>query len=147
MVHLICPRDFSAVFDPYTETAVEVYEYVEEEATCIYEFEMESALACPIQCLTNASHTEVDDEQAFTVCSQKGICAADPEAGFVRCLCDEGWTGPNCNTKDTATPTEAPTSIPTEVPNADGGGGDGMNTDDGIRAKVSRLAVVIAVLV
>ena len=32
----------------------------------------------------------------FSVCGTNGICEADPEAGYVRCLCDNGWTGDIC---------------------------------------------------
>jgi len=110
MVNLVCPRDASAVFDPYTETEVAVYEYVEEVSTCVYAFTMESAIACPYQCITNGTTESDPHAHAFTVCSQRGICAADPEAGFVRCLCDDGWTGVYCDERDTQSPTLQPTT-------------------------------------
>ena len=63
------------------------------------------------RCITNT--TDAENKEAFTVCSQKGICAADPNAGFVRCLCDSGWKGVYCDERDTSQPTELPTMAPT----------------------------------
>eukprot|EP00483_Globobulimina_turgida_P003173 UN03178 len=72
---------------------------------------MTSAIACPYQCITNT--TDSENKEAFTVCNQRGICAADPEAQFVRCLCDEGWTGVFCDQIDSDEPTVSPTEPPT----------------------------------
>lgn len=75
------------------------------------------------RCITNTTEEEVDEtiEEAFTVCSQKGICAADPNAGFVRCLCDSGWKGVYCDEIDTPQPTEMPTMAPTPTTVKKGG--------------------------
>eukprot|EP00486_Rosalina_sp_Unknown_P009849 CAMPEP_0201596474 /NCGR_PEP_ID=MMETSP0190_2-20130828/193148_1 /ASSEMBLY_ACC=CAM_ASM_000263 /TAXON_ID=37353 /ORGANISM="Rosalina sp." /LENGTH=466 /DNA_ID=CAMNT_0048056841 /DNA_START=573 /DNA_END=1973 /DNA_ORIENTATION=+ len=117
-VNLVCPRDNTAVFDPFEETQV-VEEYVEEEDTCVYAFTMESAIACPYQCITNT--TDSENKEAFTVCSQKGVCAADPNAGFVRCLCDSGFTGVYCEQIDSPQPTVQPTIAPTVGEASEGG--------------------------
>merc|ERR1712228_648351 len=114
-MNLVCPRDHSSVFDPSEETTVDnLYEYVEEEETCIYSFTMTSAVACPYQCITNT--TDAQNKEAFTVCSTNGLCAADPNAGFVRCLCDDGWKGVYCYEIDTLSPTLSPTKAIVPAP-------------------------------
>merc|ERR1712228_1158827 len=82
--------------------------------TCIYSFTMTSAVACPYQCITNT--TDAQNNEAFTVCSTNGLCAADPNAGFVRCLCDDGWKGVYCDEIDTLSPTLSPTKAIVPAP-------------------------------
>jgi len=54
-----------------------------------------SALACPDECLSPDTSTVRDDD--VSVCSAQGMCASDPFAHYVHCLCDEGWTGDYCD--------------------------------------------------
>ena len=114
-IHLVCPRDQDAVFHPRNETKIDLFEYVEEDddTQCSYSFTHESAIACPYQCIGEEIYDNVD---TFTVCNQKGICAADPNAAFVRCLCDTGYTGIDCTQLATHDPTINPTIDPTNIP-------------------------------
>ena len=136
MIHLLCPRDQTSIFDPYEETEVGLYEYVEEESTCIYSFTLETAIACPFQCITNT--TDDEGNEAFTVCSGRGICAADPNAGFVRCLCDYGWKGVFCTEIDSSSPTLSPTNVPTAA---------GQTKKGGFIATIVILVVVVLFVV
>merc|ERR1712113_1037549 len=43
-------------------------------------------------------------EDDVSVCSAQGMCASDPFAKHVHCLCDEGWTGDYCEKKYVAPP-------------------------------------------
>eukprot|EP01083_Nonionella_stella_P300473 1025995_1 len=114
-IHLVCPKDQDKVYHPRNETQIELYEYVEQDddAGCIYSFTYYTAIACPYQCITESTE---DNVETFTVCQQHGICAADPNAGFVRCLCDNGWTGVDCQERMTINPTQDPTFNPTQNP-------------------------------
>ena len=78
---------------------------MDEEHNCEYNISIETALACPYECITDAYDNSTGEfvSDQFTVCSGRGICAADPSAGIVRCLCDSGWSGADCNTKVVST--------------------------------------------
>ena len=76
--------------------------------------EIKTIIACPYQCRTDITNDKGEAE--YTVCSKHGICVADPNAGFVRCLCDSGWTGINCDEIDSSKPTKAPTESPSNIP-------------------------------
>eukprot|EP01084_Bolivina_argentea_P261156 441216_1 len=114
-IHLVCPKDQDKVYHPRNETKIDLFEYVEwdDNTGCSVSFTHFSAIACPYQCVAEALY---DNITTFTVCDQKGFCAADPNAGFVRCLCDDGWTGIDCQQIATNDPTEMPTIIPTMNP-------------------------------
>ncbi|ETO13601.1 hypothetical protein RFI_23768 [Reticulomyxa filosa] len=68
--------------------------YVEETDAhyCGYNLNIETALACPYQCLTETGNNPT----YYSICSGHGLCAADPIAGSVRCLCDSGFEGDRC---------------------------------------------------
>lgn len=64
---------------------------------CSYSMTWETPLACPYECITTTTESTHSNTKIISVCSGRGICAADPEAGFVRCLCDDGYTGNDCS--------------------------------------------------
>ena len=106
-VSLVCP-DGPKVFDVATER--NIFASVQETETCKYDIQIESAFACPYECLT-----EIRDDGEFDICSNHGICAADPFAGYVRCLCDDGWDGAECQSEISLAPTKDPTVYPSDV--------------------------------
>ena len=66
-----------------------------DDGKCGYFIEIKNSLACPWQCIT-----PVNDKE-FQICSGHGKCAADPYAGLVRCICDYGFIGDDCNIPST----------------------------------------------
>ena len=105
---LVCPDD-QKVFDAEMERTISAF--VEEVDTCQYSMQIYSAFACPYQCLT-----EVNDQNEFDVCSNHGMCASDPFAGYVRCLCDDNWDGAACQNPPTPAPTLSPSQFPSVSP-------------------------------
>lgn len=61
-----------------------------EYPQCVYTVSYESALACPWDCIKTSG-------MQYSVCSGKGICVADPNAGKSKCLCDDYWSGDFCD--------------------------------------------------
>jgi hypothetical protein len=93
LINLECPNNPRAYRSPTSAADARSFDSrVIETADCRYEITIESSLACPYQCVTS----DAQDPTLKTVCSGKGMCAADPFAGFVRCLCDDGVTGADC---------------------------------------------------
>ena len=93
------------------------------------------------RCITNT--TDSENKEAFTVCSQKGVCAADPNAGFVRCLCDSGWKGVECNNIDSPQPTQQPTIAPT----VGAGSSQSGSTKSGSGFVITIVILIIVILV
>ncbi|ETO24755.1 hypothetical protein RFI_12404 [Reticulomyxa filosa] len=89
-INFVCPS--SAKKYPSPEKTLSLTSYVEESDAhlCHYSLTWETAAACPYQC--------VGDGSQYTVCNGRGICAADPIAGSVRCLCDANFEGDWCET-------------------------------------------------
>jgi len=73
-----------------------VNETVLEHPTCDYIATLSTPLACPTECIV-ADETSPD---LYSICNSRGVCAADPVANRVRCLCYVGWTGDTCNEVD-----------------------------------------------
>ena len=92
-VQLRCPDTRGFDFDPQQEAKSIINESILESETCIYNIELESPLACPLQCISKSSSSS----SKFSVCSSHGICASDPQAMQVRCICDDGYSGITCN--------------------------------------------------
>eukprot|EP01084_Bolivina_argentea_P001980 3653_1 len=143
ITNLICPKDQFKTYSSNSESEINEYEYVEEDDKylCSYEFTQESAVACPFQCITNSTKTNGDI--IFTVCNGKGICAADPNAKMVRCLCDNGWKGIDCNIKDTIMPTYNPSISPSRIPTISPIDEQAVVTQH----RLTRLIIVVVVLV
>lgn len=93
LINLICPTnpgiDSAIAYSSSTTDVLISNISVVEISICEYEISIESLLACPYQCITEEDGVE-------SVCSGQGICAVDPELGFVRCLCDDGMDGIEC---------------------------------------------------
>eukprot|EP00490_Sorites_sp_Unknown_P022666 CAMPEP_0114671162 /NCGR_PEP_ID=MMETSP0191-20121206/40693_1 /TAXON_ID=126664 /ORGANISM="Sorites sp." /LENGTH=353 /DNA_ID=CAMNT_0001930351 /DNA_START=289 /DNA_END=1350 /DNA_ORIENTATION=+ len=88
VINMVCPdtnryKIIQSLQDTLTEK-------IEEFPIGTYTIEFESPLACPTECLTTYGTDEVG------VCSGKGICATDPYAKKIRCLCDHGYQGTKC---------------------------------------------------
>jgi type II secretory pathway pseudopilin PulG len=87
-IKFICPD--TGRFEYYVEDEVVIEEEeVDEHPTCVYTMEYESPLACPLQCQTKK-------KDRYSVCSARGICATDPNLEEVRCMCDDGYAGDQC---------------------------------------------------
>ena len=110
-ISLVCPEDDEEDAAPNINEEAFVEEDTEDY--CEYTMEIKTTIACPYQCRTSEI---VDGKMEYSVCSGKGICAADPNAGFVRCLCDDGWTGINCDELDTPQPSISHTLSPSKGP-------------------------------
>ncbi len=89
--NFVCPDSNREFYNPADELKFETTVSESDEHACDYSITVETTLACPYECLTKES------DEGFTVCGGKGLCAADPNVGFVRCLCDDGWTGNGCS--------------------------------------------------
>lgn len=102
-VRLICPDTRVSEFDPEIEAQNVLNETVLESETCLYELSLESPLACPLQCINeqedSMQNQDGSDGRIYQVCSSHGICASDPEAKQVRCICDDGYEGMTCQQK------------------------------------------------
>lgn len=94
IIQLQCPDTRGYEFDPEQEAKSIINETILESTTCIYEIKLESPLACPFQCISPNTNGD-----KYAVCSSHGICASDPFANAIRCICDDGWTGIRCNIK------------------------------------------------
>eukprot|EP01083_Nonionella_stella_P024294 67136_1 len=88
-IHLKCPDSTKTEWD--AELAKVITEAVTEYSTCVYKVEFETPLGCPTKCITKHSSS------SYAICSTHGICAADPNAGHSRCICDEGYGGDDCD--------------------------------------------------
>ena len=64
---------------------------MEEIDACVYRMTIFDITACPQQCLTYSNNGNT-----LKLCSSNGICAFDRAAGFVRCLCNDGYAGDYC---------------------------------------------------
>merc|ERR1712228_653643 len=96
-ITLLCPDDSNTYIPLRDETQRVFSAFVEEDDFdfCNYHVSITSALACPDECLSPDTSTVRDDD--VSVCSAQGMCASDPFAHYVHCLCDEGWTGDYCD--------------------------------------------------
>ena len=86
-MNLIC-ADFNSVIDVLP---IDISGQVEEIDSCIYTITLFSIAACPYQCITYSN-----TDNTLSLCSSNGICAYDKTVGFVRCLCNMGYTGDYC---------------------------------------------------
>eukprot|EP01084_Bolivina_argentea_P122784 217581_1 len=66
----------------------------EDPYDCKFTIWTETGIACPWNCLKT-----VNNGKGWNVCSLKGTCMFDPNAGYSRCICDHGYEGSNCETK------------------------------------------------
>lgn len=95
-ISFVCPDSTRDYYSPDEETTF--IEYVDELHDCEYDITIETALACPYECISDVYDEDDNvEDDVFGVCGGRGMCAADPSAGMVRCLCDEGWGGVDCN--------------------------------------------------
>eukprot|EP00486_Rosalina_sp_Unknown_P016461 CAMPEP_0201594560 /NCGR_PEP_ID=MMETSP0190_2-20130828/191837_1 /ASSEMBLY_ACC=CAM_ASM_000263 /TAXON_ID=37353 /ORGANISM="Rosalina sp." /LENGTH=224 /DNA_ID=CAMNT_0048054219 /DNA_START=1423 /DNA_END=2097 /DNA_ORIENTATION=- len=133
IVKLQCPDSRGYEFDPEQEAKSIINETVLESETCIYELSLESPLACPFQCISSKG------DNTYAVCGSHGICASDPSANAIRCICDAGWTGIRCNVIDSGMSTtgnpettgnpQTTQSSSDNNNNGGGGGGDGSSSN------------------
>ena len=86
-LNFIC-ADFN---DSFNFNPVEFNGQVVEIDQCVYRMILFHITACPQQCLTYSNN-----DDTLSVCSANGICAFDKYAGFVRCLCNDGFLGDFC---------------------------------------------------
>ena len=144
--HLVCPMNQDkVVYNAAEEVAVELYGYIDpdDQYWCSYTGRaLETAVACPYQCIVEKDIMEQEKHlKEFTVCSGHGICAADPFAGFVRCLCDDGYNNDFYCRNETLSPTTKPTVAPIE---------EGGTSEEGSTVEMSKKArdgFVIAIII
>ena len=110
-IELICPDSNRNYFNPSFESNNIINSLVIQYPTCIYTISYETALACPNECISSVRETVHEEEEegngeeasvtieeeAYSVCNTRGICASDPNAGYSRCICDNGWGGRLCD--------------------------------------------------
>lgn len=143
-VTLRCPSTLRESFSPEQEARSVFDEAVLESDTCVYEIEIESPLACPLQCIegidvdrytassSSSSSNSYTKNGTFSVCSNQGICASDPAASMVRCLCDQGWTGRTCNIRTSDIETTASGDSGGSTKKSSGGNGTAIGLGVGI---------------
>ncbi len=120
-MNFICPDSNRDFYEPSSELE---FSATVEESNCNYTLTIETSLACPYDCISE--DTTDDKGERFTVCGGKGVCATDPNAGFVRCLCDDGWTGVGCSVVDT---------------------GSGGSSHTGFKVAIGIITVLVVVLI
>eukprot|EP01084_Bolivina_argentea_P265581 450240_1 len=90
ILNIICNNINKTSLKPIKEFSAIMY--TQDAYSCKVETWTEWGVICPWNCLT-----KITDEK-WEVCSLHGTCLFDPNAGFVRCICDKGYQGSNCQT-------------------------------------------------
>eukprot|EP01083_Nonionella_stella_P272125 922566_1 len=132
-IKLECPHTSGYEFDPYEEAQKIKNESIFESDMCIYEIEWKSPLACPFNCISKGVGQNANK---YSVCSSHGICASDPQAQQIRCICDAGYTGIVCEKKSSAISTTKSGG------NGNSGGNNGLSI--GLGVSISLLVLIVA---
>eukprot|EP00485_Elphidium_margaritaceum_P008002 CAMPEP_0202702010 /NCGR_PEP_ID=MMETSP1385-20130828/15051_1 /ASSEMBLY_ACC=CAM_ASM_000861 /TAXON_ID=933848 /ORGANISM="Elphidium margaritaceum" /LENGTH=702 /DNA_ID=CAMNT_0049359561 /DNA_START=75 /DNA_END=2183 /DNA_ORIENTATION=- len=92
-VDLVCPNSRSSFLQTTTIQEVTTVNATVRsvDGACVFSTTFETPLACPYNCITR-------HDEGYRVCSGRGMCVADPMAGFVRCVCDARYQGDHCET-------------------------------------------------
>eukprot|EP01084_Bolivina_argentea_P127391 225309_1 len=88
------------------KNSIDLNTEIYEVDQCVYSAKLFDIGVCPYQCITHSNNQ-------ISLCSSHGICSFDKIVGFVRCLCNDGYTGHFC--QFTLSPTNDPTSNPTKT--------------------------------
>ena len=102
MIKFMCPETTHGTSRPKPFDS-DTYVYETDKHSCVYEMEIESTLACPWDCITSYTVKQEGSKEGidyFAVCNSRGICAADPYAEAVRCLCEQKYSGGQCQNID-----------------------------------------------